>query len=136
MDDKNVEQHRYDKHASKLIDNPNLKNNLSYYRCYLLSPYKLYYNYFTKNLSKNVNVLEVGGGTGVHTDILIESLAKVNVCDISDVSLKVLRSKWPNSQNLFTINSDIEKLPFNDCQFALFQFSERHLFIALTNHTL
>jgi ubiquinone/menaquinone biosynthesis C-methylase UbiE len=60
-------------------------------------------------------VLEIGSGTGDHTNIILNTGAEVTALDISPSSLQVLRLRHPTIAK--TITANMESLPFRSDEF-------------------
>ncbi len=122
INDKIVEHNRFEKRAEVLL-NENLfeisKFGADSVPHYLRSPYDFYEKKLSEIIKPNWNLLEVGSGSGVHTQTLIKSNASVTASDISINSLKVLKNIFNRNNNLKTVQADIEKLPFKDESFDL-----------------
>jgi len=116
--DKTTERERYNSRAINSI-NSTSKINISSIPRFLQSPYICYQEYLSKILSKDLKILEIAGGMGENTGILIDSGADVTIVDISFDSLKVLKRFYSKNDNIRTVVADIEKLPFSSQSFDL-----------------
>ena len=90
--DKETEKRRYDERARKNFftwENEKIEE-------WNLPPISKYYELIRKNISENHKILEIGSGTGNHTRVLLDTLAEVNVIDISGKSLEVLEKRFNN----------------------------------------
>ena len=111
--DKETEKRRSDERARKNFftwENEKIEE-------WNLPPISKYYELIRKNISENHKILEIGSGTGNHTRVLLDTLAEVNVIDISGKSLEVLEKRFNNFKNLHTAIMDIEKLEFKENSF-------------------
>ena len=61
----------------------------------------------------------MGSGIGIHSEILLNSGAKINLSDISLKSLEVVKKKYINYSNYSSTIADIENLPFESNAFDL-----------------
>lgn len=64
-------------------------------------------------------VLEIGCGTGIHTEVLINSNAQIIGTDISEKSIEFLEAKFGKANNLKLKVADMENLPFSDNYFNI-----------------
>ncbi len=122
VNDKILEHDRFEKRAEKLL-NQNLLE-ISIFGAdsvphYLRTPYDFYEKKLSQIIKTDWKLLELGSGTGVHTQTLVKSGANVIASDISKNSLKILKNTFKNKSNLKTVQADIEKLPFKDESFDL-----------------
>jgi ubiquinone/menaquinone biosynthesis C-methylase UbiE len=60
------------------------------------------------------DVLEIGAGTGEHLDFIGHSYDRYY---LTDIRLPVLPEKWKKDPEIFTIEANAEKLPFEDAKF-------------------
>ena len=110
--DKNIERDRYDRRAKDLISH----SSGSFIAIFpsipqlLRAPYYYYYDCIKNQLSSDLKCLEIGAGTGEHTDVLIQSGAQVIASDISVHSLEVLANRYFSYANLSTQVADIVSL--------------------------
>lgn len=122
-EDKEVERNRYDRVALSLLDDKTKLTQLShgyqFLPLYLQQPYKDYYSTLLDLISQNDRVLEIGAGSGQHTNILLETGAEVVATDISAQSLTLLNERLVQvgGSGLSTMVADIERLPFDDNSF-------------------
>jgi len=88
---------------------------------FLRAPYLFYEEKIKELIQPTFNVLEIGSGTGLHTDSLIKTGAYVTATDISQNSLHVLEHNLSKSKKsggrLRTLVADMENLPFQDKSF-------------------
>lgn len=123
LDDKQIELNRYDSRASRELDNFDShhasKLGAELFADYLRTPYLHFESLLKTQLSSEHKVLEIGAGTGQHTDVLAKSGADVTASDISENSLKLLqaRIKQQLGVSVATQVADMEKLPFDDNSF-------------------
>ena len=55
------------------------------------------------NYSKNDIILDIGGGKGFFSEILIDKVKEVYVCDTSKRSINICNEKFKNNKNVHTI---------------------------------
>jgi len=121
--DKHIELNRFESRAEKLLldDNVNFLNGSESMPEYLRPPYIFFEKKIRNLIKKNDKVLEIGSGTGLHTDSLIKTGAYVTATDISQNSLHVLEHNLSKSKKsggrLRTLVADMENLPFQDKSF-------------------
>ena len=121
--DKLKEKERYDQSARVLL---NSKIGFSYLGSesipiFLRTPYLFYEEKIKESIKPQMNVLEIGSGTGLHTYSLIKTGGYVLATDISQSSLQVLKDKFQNVHeeggSLKTLVADMEQLPFENESF-------------------
>lgn len=123
IDDKKAEHERYDVRAHEILNSVRIEElpalGSQYFPEHLRAPYEYFESLLKKQLNSDHKVLEIGAGSGQHTEALIKSGASVIATDISDNSLKVLQKRIKHQLNVdVTIKSaDMEKLPFEDKSF-------------------
>lgn len=78
------------------------------------SPYLYYEKCINKYINREVDVLELGSGTGMYTYALKQTGAHVIACDISRHSLEVLSKRI---RGVLTTVADMEQLPFEKQSF-------------------
>ncbi len=118
--DKFKEFNRYELKAKKYLqENKFLKNHSkNIIPFYLKSAYTKYNSLISKNINSSMNVLEIGCGTGEHTEKILKTGCKFTASDISENSLKIVNLKYKKKyQNLKILSADIEQLPFKDMSF-------------------
>ena len=121
MSCKQIERQRYDDSAVKAIKNlqsgsiPSAGHGIV--PLVLRAPYVYYEALLQQVLSRDSVVLEIGSGTGNFTETLLRSGAKVVASDISAWSLDLLKMRYSERNNLTTLQSDMEDLPFADSMF-------------------
>lgn len=122
-DDKQLELKRYDDHARTLLshtsDQPRwgLDGPESVALPYR-APYIAYAEALRRHAAGGKTVLEIGGGTGAFTGILLRVPgAKVCASDISPASLQLLAERYAGTGHLETKVADMEELPFDDGTF-------------------
>jgi len=123
IDDKKAEHERYDVRANEILNSVRVEelpaSGSQYFPEYLRAPYEYFESLLKKQLNSDHKVLEIGAGSGQHTEVLIKSGASVTATDISDNSLKVLlkRIKYQLNADVTIKLADMEKLPFEDYSF-------------------
>ena len=121
-EDKQAEFDRYDLRAVKILSQEKIAfsaTGLSYLPLYLRTPYIFFDELLIKKLKPGDRVLEIGAGTGQHTEVLVKSGANVTATDISGHSLKVLQARIMHQLQIDVLVkvADMEKLPFEDGSF-------------------
>lgn len=116
LTDKEIEKSRYDERANQ---NSSRNKNLTI-KNYLAEPYDYYHEKVADLVGPNSRVLELGCGTGEHSQTASSvSMGYIGV-DISSNSLCVLKNSIQNSLNKINlVCGDIEKLPFSDSAFDI-----------------
>ena len=122
--DKKIELERYDNQALEILSSGCQTKHAKYgsdeVGLVLKSPYLSYENILKKLLKKDMIVLEIASGTGLHTGALLNKTANIIVSDISINSLKVLqKDRCRNGQALHAVTTDMEKLPFRTGSFDI-----------------
>lgn len=120
--DKLLEKQRYDANAARALSGPAAERKLGIeaMRPALRPPYVLYEGMLRRLLSAGMRALELGSGSGMHTQALVETGAAIVATDISPRSLELLERSVPApAGNLATKVADIEALPFGDAEFDL-----------------
>ena len=119
--DKDFEVNKYDKFAasekSKGDSFFEIEKPLDGIAPIHIPPYLEYINHLNSLITPNLEVLELGAGTGKITSSLVSLGAKITAIDISAESLQVLRMR--SKDKVKTVLADIEDLPFNDSSFDL-----------------
>lgn len=120
--DKLIELDRYDSRAmSQLVRADAVAETLfgsQTMPSYLQTPYIYYEQRIAELIKPEHLVLELGAGTGLHTQVLLQTGAQVTASDISPNSLSVLKGYFKDAYgNLKTAIADIESLPFDDSSF-------------------
>lgn len=108
--DKNIEKQRYDLYAESIIftEHAGAQGIDEAIR----SPYIFYHDLLRAHISSDMQVLEMGSGAGMHTNSLALSGASVVALDISEHSLRLLKSVFHSSNgNIEVVVGDIECLP-------------------------
>ncbi len=109
------ERNKYNEMATKekieLGANLNSKSSLQDISELIRPPFELYYKELQNLITSEMTVLELGAGTGTHTAVAIETNAKVIALDISEISMKVCKSKFPS---VHTIVANMESIPLDD----------------------
>jgi ubiquinone/menaquinone biosynthesis C-methylase UbiE len=110
------EKQRYDNRAEDELKAINNQQSLQVSHSEFIAPiYDKWYELIDKLIKPGASVLEIGAGTGTHTKVILDTGAHVTAQDISEVSLKVLRTKLSGS--IETIASNMESIPIKDCTF-------------------
>ena len=119
--DKNTEHERYDNRARSLLDKGFESHELKIaagsqavpfiYR----SPYCLYEQLLERHINLTSDVLELGAGTGLHSDSLKKTGARAIASDISLNSLIILSKRI--GPGVTVVVADMESLPFVDNSF-------------------
>jgi ubiquinone/menaquinone biosynthesis C-methylase UbiE len=123
--DKLAERDRYNLRAKHLSSSaPNLNNTYDVTGAFavpllLRGPYLYYEQELRSLLNRDSHVLEIGSGTGMHTEILLMGGANVTATDISEHSLEILRMRFRKFSNLRTKVADMESLPFGERSFDI-----------------
>lgn len=121
IQDKSIERERFDSRALSLLAKDSfdtLKFGSEAIPLPLRSPYLFYEEKIKELIKPDLNVLEIGSGTGFHTYSLIKTGANVCATDISPNALKVLEKNCSTVDggggSLKTIVADMEQLPFEN----------------------
>ena len=110
------EKQRYDNRAEEELKMINNKKLLQVSHSEFIAPiYDKWYELINNLIKPGASVLEIGAGTGTHTKVIFDTGADVTVQDISEISLKVLRTKL--NYDIETIASNMESIPISDCTF-------------------
>jgi len=119
--DKELECERYENRAlSALKENLDLPvgRSLEVLGPALRAPYLCYQRQIRNCLaSPKMKALEIGAGTGMFTEMILETGASVVATDISEASLELLLKRVSNYANVETRVADMESLPFDDGSF-------------------
>jgi ubiquinone/menaquinone biosynthesis C-methylase UbiE/glycosyltransferase involved in cell wall biosynthesis len=121
--DKDLEHERYEQRArAALSEGQNLESDyeLTVLPAALSAPYEAY----TAEISAAVDnaetrVLEIGAGTGMYTETILQTGARVTATDISESALEILQRRMAQYGNFETRVADMEALPFADGAFDL-----------------
>ena len=123
MNDKLIEKERYDYFGQKLLDGfGNSKGSIisiSTLEPYLQQPYLHLKNELEKNLVEGVHVLEIGAGTGIVTQWLVNSDADIVAIDISPKCVEFLNCYFLNVSGFIALEADMESLPFPNENFDI-----------------
>jgi len=115
-DDLEKEKQRYDNRAEEELKTINNQKSLQVSYSEFIAPiYDEWYELINNLINPGASVLEIGAGTGTHTKVILDTGADVTAQDISEVSLKVLRTKL--DYDIETIASNMESIPIKDCAF-------------------
>ena len=114
--DSEKEKQRYDNRAKDELKMINNQQSLQVSHSEFIAPiYDKWYELIDNLIKPGASVLEIGAGTGTHTKVIFDTGADVTAQDISEISLKVLRTKL--NYDIKTIASNMESIPINDCTF-------------------
>ncbi|MEC9248233.1 MAG: class I SAM-dependent methyltransferase [Pseudomonadota bacterium] len=124
LNDKTIEKNRYDGVSRTLLEHfevTSLEFGYSFLPLYLQPPYEAYYSNLCHYINRGARVLELGSGSGQHTEVLVDTDAKVLASDISSVSLQLLKKRFKvmRDKEIETRELDIERLPFDDNSFEV-----------------
>ena len=111
LEDKKIEQDRYDSYASGLLEDAAESLELFDYSdlpFYLQSPYSHYERMIREYIVNEHKVLEIGSGTGNYTGYISSTGADVMATDISSKSLEVASLRYSKNKNIIT---EIPKKP-------------------------
>ena len=115
--DKFIEKERYDQRAKRHVSQLKTLATFGSSRISLVlrAPYLAYEAVINERISKDMSILELTAGTGLHTFALAQIGAKVLATDISPVSLELLKSELAFTGLLIeTCVADMEQLPLAD----------------------
>lgn len=115
MNDKLIEQSRYDGRAATVIDNSE-SFTFNKLPSYYLPPFNSYYNLLT-TIPSGSRVLEIGAGMGENTEFLLNNGFKVVSTDISPNSVKVMKNRFAQFKNFQSEVADMEELQFENDSF-------------------
>ena len=121
MKDKDIERNRYNSKSSELLKNyprlDSIPNGIFNVEYELRTPYIEYYRLIKKFCNSKKVVLELGAGHGKHTGNILETNAKLIASDISEVSLEIIKKRFPFAKNLKTELCDMENINNLDQKF-------------------
>jgi len=120
--DKKTEYFRYEQRARKLLNTQiNEKLGATGVPLSLREPYSFYELQIRRHLKPNYRALEIGAGTGMHTQILLELVdtGEVMVSDISESCLEVLINRYRHNSRLSAKVADMECMPFPQSSFDI-----------------
>lgn len=110
------EKERYDNRAKEELKMINDQQSLQVRYSEFIAPiYDKWYEIIKSLIKPGSSVLEIGAGTGTHTKVILDTGANVTAQDISEISLKVLRTKL--NYDIETIVSNMESIPIKDRTF-------------------
>jgi len=93
----NTDKNRYERTYSEIIDrNESVKLGISGVPAIYRSPFVKYYEILSMNIMENTRVLELGCGTGIHSNILCDLSSNVTVLDVSASSLELCKINTKN----------------------------------------
>lgn len=121
MGDKEVEIGRYEKRAQALLESDGF--NLNADSCFdamsvgIVSPYLFFRNTLLKNIRNTDRVLEIGAGTGMVTNFIVQTGAMVVSTDISPKSVEFIAKAFKDDKKFEATVADMEQLPFLDNEF-------------------
>jgi SAM-dependent methyltransferase len=114
--DKFKDKQRYEKRALKTyikdISSAKTADKLGELDVMFQPPFKEYYRAISNIVRPEMSVLEIGAGTGRHTEVLVKTGAQVSVLDISGSSLKINKLKNPKIYRL--IEADMNSIPMKN----------------------
>jgi ubiquinone/menaquinone biosynthesis C-methylase UbiE len=114
--DSEIEKNRYDNRAKdELLKIKNKDFNHINYSEFMRPIFERYDKLIFTLIKPGMKVLEIGAGTGSHTEIIVKTGADIVAQDISEVSLEVLRAKL--GSGIKTIASNMESIPIDDHTF-------------------
>ena len=119
--DKMVERDRYNSRFANAFNEYGFKASFGAGSIapYLRAPYVFYEELIKNNIKPEHKVLELGSGSGLHTEVLLKTGAYVTASDIAPSSLMLLqKSLIPRyGEKLATQVADMESLTFEDGYF-------------------
>jgi ubiquinone/menaquinone biosynthesis C-methylase UbiE len=136
--DTEIEMNRYNKRALQKIDFLD-GQELSIWH---LPPIQTYYQFIQNNINSNSKVLEIGAGTGNHSQVVLDTGAYLFATDVSKESLKVLDRRFKAYKKLQTKNMDMESIEFEDKTFdcvvsaGSLSYGDNHLVMAEIHRVL
>ena len=116
--DKIVEKQRYNERSKVILDGGFDSLEVERVPLYLLPPIQSYRAFLSEEDSSCM-VLELGAGTGEHTQHLLDLGMFVFATDISPASVALMKKKFGAYPNFFAQIADMECLPFADKSFDL-----------------
>lgn len=117
MNDKKIEENRYNDRAKSSLKNNNFSSTNELSKS-LRTPYIYYQNLIKKYTNSNSHILEIGAGQGENTEFLLATGASVCATDISQYSIEVIKKRFDN-EKLTTKVADMESLPFDNNSFDI-----------------
>ena len=121
--DKDVERERYEQRAREALNQSQVFHGemaLDGLPAALRAPYEAYAAKITTAIKgEDAMVLEIGAGTGMYTEAILQTGAQVTATDISESALEILQMRMAQYTNLETRVADMEALPFADGVFDL-----------------
>lgn len=102
MEDKNIEQMRYNKFSSNILNNINMENALllnlgaENFPSYLQPPYLYYHSLIKLNTSQSKKQLDLCCGNGIHSFTGAENGAKVIALDYAEKSILISKRRSEN----------------------------------------
>ena len=112
----NADRDRYERTYSKLNENNlQLQTGIHAVPEIFRAPFVKYYDLLKSNIHVNSKVLELGSGTGIHTNVLCELARNVTVLDISKTSLDLCKKNTDNKVK--GILGSMENIPCPDNSF-------------------
>ncbi len=120
QNDKSTERDRYDSRSQKaLLEDAANASGADSIDAVFREPYILYEKHITFYIQPDHKVLELGSGSGLHTEALLKTGAYITASDIAPSSLALLsKNLFPAyGEKLTTQVADMEFLPFNDQSF-------------------
>ena len=115
MNDKNIEETRYNDRAAKFLESSEYVK-LTLLPLYLQPPTNSYKS-LLKSIPLGCRVLEIGAGMGENTELMLELGLNVLATDISPKSVKVMANRFAEYKTFRSEVADMEDLKFDDNSF-------------------
>lgn len=115
MNDKNIEEARYDSRAAKILESTEYQNSPQF-PLYMQPPIDSYKD-LLKSISPGSKVLEIGAGMGEKTEFMLKLGLDVLATDISLKSVEVMANRFAKYEAFQAEVADIEDLKFDDNSF-------------------
>lgn len=115
---RNIDLDWYENRAKSLLKSPINTDNgtfLANISIKHLRPFLSYYELISTNIREGWKVLEIGSGTGDHTEVILKTKANLSALDISPSSLEVLCHRHPTVAR--TVIGNMEDMPFHESEF-------------------
>lgn len=121
LSDKDLERERYEQRARKALaeeQDSQAVVTVEGLSAVLRAPYEKYVADINASITDaGMKVLEIGAGTGMCTEVILQTGARVVATDISKSALALLARRTARFSNLETRVADMESLPFADAEF-------------------